>query len=75
MIATDKLRVSWCKREETLLYHTPAGTHTKPDGHFMYGVIGDSVIAELEERGYDPKTLKFSIEPKKGDARFVSQRE
>jgi len=75
MKAEHKLRVFWDKKEKCLLYHTPAGTHTRPDGHYMYGVIDDSVVEELEERGYDPTTLKFSIEPKKGDTRFESQRE
>jgi len=75
MKAVHKLRVSWCKKEKTLLYHTPAGIHTKPDGHYMYGIINDAVVQELKERGYDPATLRFSIEPMKGNDRFDVNKE
>jgi len=75
MLAINKLRVTWCKQEQTRLFHTPAGDQTKCDGHLMNGFITDELVKELDERGYDVATLKFSIEPKKGDQRFASQRE
>jgi len=33
-----------------------------------------SYLDELDARGYDITTIKFSIEPKKGDEKFISQR-
>jgi len=70
----DKLRVTWCKQEETCLYHWPAGSQTKCDGGFLSGFITDDFVKKLKERGYDPYTIKFEISPQKGDERFASQR-
>lgn len=70
----DKLRVFWCKEERTQSFFYPLGNQTKCDGGYLSGVITDKVLAELEERGYDKTTIKFSIEPKKGNERFASQR-
>jgi hypothetical protein len=75
MKAKDKLRVTWSKRDRTTLYHYPLGSQTKCDGGFLSGHITEALANELEERGYDKTTLKFSIEPKKGNQDFASQRE
>ena len=74
MKAIDKLRVYWCKKEDFRTFYMPSGNQTRCDGHYMNGIITEDVINELDERGYDVSTIKFSIEPKKGNERFVSQR-
>lgn len=63
-----KLHVRWSKRERALLYHYPT---RKADGgmlsHAFEGQIhlhGKTLVSELEERGYDITTLRFSIELK-----------
>lgn len=73
MKAKDKLRATWCKKEKTMLFHIPAGFQTKCDGGYLSGILTDDVARELERRGYDIGTLKFSIEPQKGNKDFDSQ--
>lgn len=71
-----RLSVFWSKREQDFLMRFPS----KPDGHLLWwwfgcehhrydhdakGVVFDqSFIAELEARGYDTKTLRFSVDRK-----------
>ena len=74
MKAIDKLRSDWCKKERCRQFHTPGGSQTKCDGMFIDGILTDHFLNELEERGYDKTTFKFSIEPQKGNIRFQSQR-
>ena len=69
----DKLRVTWSKREDDLMFHYPLGVQTKCDGGYMSGVFA-SLASELEKRGYDTTTIRFSIEPMAGNRRFASQR-
>jgi hypothetical protein len=71
--AKDKLRIYWHRREGLMGYH-PLGFQTKSDLAYMFSVITPEVLAELERRGYDPKTLKLSVEPQAGNDRFASQR-
>lgn len=73
MKAVDKLRVTWNKKEKTCSYHYPAGSQTSADAAYLAGIITDEVARELRERGYDPSTMKFSIEPRKGNRDFDSQ--
>jgi hypothetical protein len=59
----------WSKKENDLLFSYPR----RCDGHLLYGALSckrhnsitnewdNSIIEELEARGYDIKTLKFSI--------------
>jgi hypothetical protein len=61
-----QLRVKWSSRERCLEYHFPT---RKADGgmlaHAFEGQIhmhGKTLVKELEERGYNVKTLRFSIE-------------
>ena len=67
MKATEKLRATWCKKERSILYHYPLGSQTKCDASFLSGHVTDAFARELEKRGYDKTTLRFSIEPKKGN--------
>lgn len=75
MCPEDKLRASWSKKEKDIVFHWPGGSNTRSDAHWLYGVLGDEVTAELTRRGYDITTLKFSIEPLAGNQRFTSQRQ
>lgn len=52
----------------------PLGISTSSDGHFLSGIFNREFEREMESRGYDITTLKFSIEPKAGNPRFASQR-
>jgi hypothetical protein len=68
----EKLRAAWSKRENDILYSYPR----RCDGallHYHFDVLRDralegvrpegrSLIEELVERGYDIKTLRFSVE-------------
>jgi hypothetical protein len=74
----NKLVVFWSKREDDFLIRYPRS----PDGHLAYGhfcaerqrydyttrgpVFDPSFVQELEHRGYDVKTLRFSVELKAG---------
>lgn len=70
----DKLRAYWSKREDDIMFHWPGGTATKCDGHYLCRVFTKDVLDELKNRGYDLTTIRFSIEPQKGNQRFTSQR-
>jgi hypothetical protein len=74
MRANDKLRVYWGKLEKDLMFFSPLGFGTKSDAHWLSGVFTKEFTAELETRGYDPKTLKFSVEPLAGNLKFSSER-
>lgn len=59
----------WNKRERDL---SIAWDRFPPDGHMLFGVLdfiagpsGKTFRQELEDRGYDITTLRFSIERKK----------
>jgi hypothetical protein len=52
--------------------HVPTGPG---DNSFEKDNEQQSYLDELDSRGYDITTIKFSIEPKKGNVDFVSQRE
>lgn len=68
-----ELRVVWSKREEDLLFHFNG---QKADSHLIHSMLcaerlkldGEferSFVHELEARGYDVKTLRFSIRKKR----------
>lgn len=67
------LTARWSKRERDVLYHYPRSC----DGHLLHGAFGRpmadgdgmSLIEELEKRGYDLTTLRFSIKRKGWDVR------
>ena len=74
MKASDKLRVTYSKRERDLMLHYPLGKGTKRDASYLSGVFGKEFTDELDGRGYDITTIKFSIEPKQGNENFAAQR-
>ena len=71
----DKLRAYWSKRERDIMLFHPLGVSTSSDAHWLSGIFNKQFTDELERRGYDVTTMKFSIEPQKGNTRFASQRE
>lgn len=75
MKAIDKLRAYWNKKEGDIAVHYPGGIETKSDGRWLLcNLLTENALKELSDRGYDVKTLKFEIEPMKGNQRFTSQR-
>lgn len=56
-----RLRASYSKKEEDIEFKYPLGNQSVADGHFLYSAIDRTFIKELTDRGYDIKTLKFSI--------------
>lgn len=73
MKARDKLRLRWSKTERDWEISYPLGRSTSSDAHYLSSVLPSGVLKELDARGYDLTTLKFSIEPKKGNQKFTSQ--
>lgn len=59
-----KLMVKWAGKldDQDLEYSYPLGHQTVADGHFLHGLFNHKVKKELVDRGYDIKTLKFSID-------------
>jgi hypothetical protein len=57
-----KLRIFWSKQENCLESWHPAGLFTNRDSKYLLSVM-DSIEKELQDRGYDIKTLKFEISP------------
>jgi hypothetical protein len=74
MNLNDKLHVYWSKRESDTMFYSPLGFCTTPDARYMSGVLSREVLEELDKRGYDTTTIKFSIQPKAGNVRFASER-
>lgn len=64
-----QLKVKWSKREDDLEFHYP--DHSA-NGQYLSYVLshlkkdsnGNSILQELDQRGYDIKTLKISIDKK-----------
>ena len=54
------LRVYWSKREHDFMIDSPTGT----SGHLMADVL-HSLGPDLDARGYDITTLRFSVKQKK----------
>jgi len=63
------LRAYWSKKENDLVYWSPR----KADGHLLHGVLYYKstlptleipLLEELEKRGYDLTTIRFSIQLK-----------
>jgi hypothetical protein len=66
----DKLRVWWSKKQKDYLINCPVGYGTKSDGHWLSIIFNKEFEEELRKRGYDPTTLKFSVEPMAGNMKF-----
>ena len=56
------------------MIYFPVGAQTKCDAHYLSSIFNQTFTNELVNRGYDITTIKFSIEPQKGNEKFVSQR-
>jgi len=74
MKAKDKLRAYYSKRESDVMLYHPFGYGTRADAHWLGGIFDKTFTHELEARGYDPTTMRFSVEPKTGHDKFHSQR-
>lgn len=74
MRAKDKLRAFWSKKEKDVMLHFPLGIQTTSDARFLADIFNKKFEEEITKRGYDISTLKFSIEPIKGNQDFASQR-
>lgn len=59
---TNKLRVWWSNAEKDIMIYHPKW---KADGHYIAGIFNREFLEELESRGYDLKTIRFSIAYKK----------
>jgi hypothetical protein len=65
----NTLKANWNKKEKDIMFSFPLGSQTVSDAHllhYFFNVVRDlnndnSLIKELKERGYDIKTLTFSI--------------
>ncbi len=77
----DALAVRWDKRTKDFLLRWPPGT-SKADAHLMHSILFTDrfgsgpgllppLIEELERRGYDPATLRFSIKKKQATGNEV----
>ena len=51
------LRAYWSKKEWDVMIDTPTG----PSGHWLASVFCKEFLKELDERGYDKTTLRFSV--------------
>jgi hypothetical protein len=74
MKAKHKLRMAWSKRERDVVLHYPLGEQTVCDARWLAGFFNDEFCAELVLRGYDPETIRFSVEPHAGNPKFASER-
>jgi hypothetical protein len=59
------LKANWSKRERDVMIHYPRS----PDGHWLAGVFDKSFVDELDRRGYDVTTLRFSVKSKAIEAK------
>jgi hypothetical protein len=63
----NSLAIEWSKKERDFVFFHPPGSQTKTDSHYLHVKLGtskepqSSFFQELEERGYDLTTLRFSI--------------
>ena len=71
----DHLHAYWSKREADLMLYHPLGESTTSDARVLSECLNKTLTDELDRRGYDVTTLRFSIAPKRGNVRFASQRQ
>lgn len=74
MKLNDKLHAYWSKRENDLVLYHPLGVQTTSDARILANHLSKELTDKLDRRGYDIRTIRFSIEPKAGEQRFASQR-
>ena len=58
----QKLRAYWSRRERDLTLSHPLGPTSRADAQWLYCILNKSFISELERRGYNPATIRFSVE-------------
>jgi len=58
------LAMNWSRTEEDLVIRLTGGS-TCEDGRLLAAALGHGLTAELERRGYDLNTLRFSVRKKK----------
>lgn len=56
----NSLAVEWSARERDITFFNPPGPQTNADAHMLH-ILFERYIYELKSRGYDIKTLRFSI--------------
>lgn len=67
----NKLRARWSKREKDILVTYPRGIGTVCDCNYLFSdIFTNEFVKEMEERGYDIKTLKFEIKVDEKGKRF-----
>lgn len=65
-----ELKAGWSRRERDILFDWGGQGATKADSHVLHSALcttfpaDRSLVAELEARGYDISTLRFSIRRK-----------
>jgi hypothetical protein len=81
---SNTLSAEWSKKEKDIVFYHPDGPQTKCDGHFLYSSFSvgkfdhnaklqKAFLDELEARGYDITTLRFSICKKEGHERWKEE--
>lgn len=78
----NTLSAQWSKRENDIVFSWPDGLQTKVDGHLLHNRFDNPpynpdgktppLIEELVRRGYDLKTLRFSIMKDPNHPRWAS---
>lgn len=58
------VRVKYSKREHDLVVDWDSET-SKANPGYIIGIFTNEIVQELERRGYDTTTLRFSIRKKK----------
>lgn len=57
----NTLTARWSKRERDVMLDWPAGYGAKSDARWLADMFNLAFTKELEQRGYDPTTLRFSV--------------
>lgn len=74
LIMKNKLKISWCKKEKDILVTYPLGIKTNCDASFLYNMLEKcNFVEEVKNRGYDIKSIKFSIEVDKNNERYKTK--
>ncbi len=73
----NALFANWSKRQKDVMFHYPS----KSDGHWLHcwfswarvGIDKTSFLEQLEERGYDITTLRFSVKKDPNHPRWTKK--
>jgi hypothetical protein len=61
-VKKTQLGASWSKKQRDVMLHFPLGILSSSDGHWLSGIFDADFVRHLRERGYDPNTLRFTVE-------------